>query len=200
MSEFNKFSAESFEQLRKKLSEALKIAEATGAAEIMKEALRESNELLQTLREPAVDRSSRYAGYIDYTFEDDECDPYGREVDVRIYYSWYGYDPADEPSPIWGATVEDIDVLAVRYFDKDGNETVLSEHHLELAWNLLNRQHEQVTEACTNDGYFNGGNVPATYVPLRPNVVASPTQTRFAGRMAPSARKRESTSKQRKYG
>jgi hypothetical protein len=195
----NKLDSSRIDQARKKVCAAL--TEANNDA--TRDALHASLEILDTLAEmPHAQRSSKYAGSIDYTFEDEQYEPFGREIDVRVYYCWYDYDSADEPSPVWGATIEDIEVLAVRNFDKDGNEVLSSEHHLDLAWLLLNRQYEEVTEACTEDGYHRGaGEAPVTYTPQRSSSdAASPAQTNFAGRMARSLPTRRAEQERRHLG
>lgn len=134
------------------------------------------------------DRAFKYDGSIEYTFEDEEYEPFGRAIDVRIYYRWSNYNPADDPWPMWGATIEDWEVLAVRYFDNAGNEVPEADHFTDVAWHLLNKNYEQVTEACTEDGYRRGaGNAPITYAPgrLRSKVVA-PAKPDFGPRMVPS--------------
>jgi hypothetical protein len=65
---------------------------------------------------------SKYHGSIEYTFEDEDYEPFGRAIDVRIYYRWRDYDSADDPHTVWGASIEELEVLAIRYFDKFGNE------------------------------------------------------------------------------
>lgn len=184
---------------RKKVYAAL----AAVTNEATRDALNASLEILDALAEsPRAQRSSKYAGSIDYTFEDERYEPFGREIDVRVYYCWYDYDPADEPSPVWGATIEDIEVLAVRNYDKDGNEVLSSEHQLDLAWLLLNRQYEEVMEACTEDGYHRGaGESPITYTPQRTSSDSvSAAQTNFAGRMARSLPTRRAEQERRHQG
>ncbi len=169
----------------------------------MREALSASMQILDALLvAPKVDRSSKYAGSIHYTFEDEPYEPFGREVDVRVYYSWYDYDAADEPSPVWGATVDDLEVLAVRHFDKDGNELDQAEHDLDIAWHFLNNQHEEVTEACTEDRCHNGaGTAPIANTPIRSSFkVAAEAAPSPAPRMAPSSTTRKAQQDRRELG
>jgi hypothetical protein len=160
-----------------------------------REALLASLQVLQSLVESTVpDRSSQHAGSIEYTFEDEGYEPYGRAVDVRVYYRWNDYNTADDPRPVWGAVVEDLDVLAVRYFDESGNEIPAAEHASDLAWQLLDKSYQQVTEACTEDGYRRGaGAAPLTYAPGNTSAKgqtsapdASSPSADFASRMARS--------------
>lgn len=176
------------------------LAEATGAKS--RDALRASLELLDALAgPPRVDRSSKYAGSIDYTFEDEQFEPFGREVDVRVHYDWYDYDSADEPSPVWGAAIADLEVRAVRHFDEDGNEVDADQHDLDVAWSLLNLQYEQVTDACTEDGYHRGvGKAPSTYAPPRSSTTAGAVATSFSDRMAPSIATRAGKQDRRQLG
>ncbi|MGE0756677.1 MAG: hypothetical protein AB7F89_18235 [Pirellulaceae bacterium] len=105
-----------------------------------------------------------YAGSLDYTVDDENYPPHGRQWTIRVHYSWTDYDRADEPSPTWGATIEDIEVLEVRYYDAEGNEVPAARHQLEVVWELLKPQWERVTQACTEDGCRQGvGRVPAWF-------------------------------------
>ena len=175
---------------------------ATCVDEGVRDALISSLEILEPLAEVSRGpRASKYAGSIDYTFEDEQYAPCGREVDVRVYYCWYDYDPADEPSPIWGASIEDVEVLAVRHFDQEGHEIPENEHRLDLAWFLLNRQYEEVTEACTADGYRQGaGESPITYAPAGSSTAATAGNNSFASRMAGSVSTRRAEQERRHLG
>jgi hypothetical protein len=190
---------ERIEQACRKIRAAL----ATATNPAVRDALLASLEILESQVETADTQPAvGYAGSVDFTFEDEQYLPYGREVDVRIFYCWHDYDPADEPSPVWGASIEDIQVLAVRHFDRDGHEVTAREHELDLAWSMLNRQYEAVTEACTEDGYRHGvGEAPVTYSP--PTTAASPdspANTTYANRMAGSVATRGAAQQRRHLG
>ena len=90
--------------------EQVRLALTHAADKKMREALTASMQILDSLLvDPKADPSTKYDGSIHYTFEDEQYEPFGREVDVRVYYSWHDYDSADEPSPVWGATVDDLE-------------------------------------------------------------------------------------------
>lgn len=195
----NRIGLSDIEHVREQVRSAL--ADAT--EEKTRVALTASLNLLETLvRSPSHERASKYAGSIEYTFADEQYEPFGREVDVRVYYAWYDYDPADEPSPVWGASIEDLEVLAVRHFDKHGNAVNLDEHCLDIAWHLLNQDHELVKEACTEDGYHSqAGKVPFTYSPLHSSAqVSAPAPPSFTARMAPSVPTRKAGKDRRQLG
>ena len=137
-----------------------------------------------------------------YTFEDEYYEPHGRLIDIRIDYDWIDYDPADEPFVSWGPTIADVNVLAVRYLDEDGNEVSAPAHYKELAWELLNKHHEQMLEACTEHGYQHGvGRTPATYSRQRaPSALASIGERAFVPRLAPSEPTRASQQNRRQLG
>ena len=103
-----------------------------------------------------IDRSSPHAGSVVYAFEDENYEPFGREIDIQIDYDWDDYDQADEPFASWGPTIVNVSVLAVRYLDENGNEVPANVHYAELAGDLLNKHHEQLLEACTEHGYQQG--------------------------------------------
>ena len=141
-----------------------------------------------------------FVEHIDYTIEDEECKPNGRELDVRVFYTWDDYDGTNELPTRWGASIEDIEVVAVRYFDRDGGQTTLREHHAALAWDLIDD--EVVREQCTRDGYQRGiGKAPSTYCPGSLSITPQPeTSSKAEFRMAPSVSTRESQAKSRKHG
>ena len=180
---------------RQKVTEALA---AGGGDPQAIEALQASLEVLTSLagNQPEVVRSSAIPS-ISYTFE--EVDGLGRrEFDVRIYYGWTDYDPADEPSPIWGAHIEDVEVVAVRYFDRDGEQVDWQTHAGVMAWDQLELEHHRVLSACTNDGALRGlGRVHPLFVPepARPALQADSSL-----RMAPSVRTRTLQLKPRFFG
>jgi hypothetical protein len=138
----------------------------------------------------------RRAGAIEYTLEDDECPPSGRQIDVRVYYGWEDYNPADEPYAVWGARIEGVEVLAIRYLDEAGDAVDLAMHHQQLALDLLEQQREQVTEACTDDGVRRG--VGEAH-PLH-QAASSPATSAANRRMAPSQRTRDARQQRRKFG
>jgi hypothetical protein len=173
-----------------------------GAEEETRAALLASFQILKGLVEarPPI-QSSKYDGSIQYTFEDENYEPFGRAVDVRIHYRWCNYDSADNPHPVWGATIEDLDVLAIRYFDNSGNEVHASEHPLDVAWHLLHKNYQQVAEACTEDGYRRGvGSAPSTYAPGKRINVASQSLADVGTRMAPSVSTRPAQLDRRQLG
>lgn len=159
-----------------------------GSEEETRAALLASLQILDMLAEgrPPI-QSSKYDGSIEHTFEDEHYEPFGRAVDVRIHYRWCNYNPADKSHPVWGAMIEDLDVLAIRYFDDSGNEVEASEHSLDVAWHLLHKCYEQVAEACTEDGYRRGvGSSPSTYALGKRSNVAKQPLAAIDTRMAPS--------------
>jgi hypothetical protein len=174
----------------------------SGAEEDSRAALLACLQILASLgevRQPV--QSSKYDGSIEYTFEDESYEPFGRAVDVRIHYRWCNYNPADNPRPLWGATIEDLEVLAIRYFDNAGNEVHSTEHPLDVAWHLLHKCYQQVTEACTEDGYRRGaGSAPPTYAPGRRVNAASPSLADIGTRMAPSVPTRPAQLDRRQLG
>ena len=148
---------------------------------------------------------TQYDGSIEYTFEDEDFEPFGRAIDVRIYYRWRDYDPADGPHTVWGASIEELEVLAIRHFDKFGNEVAMSKHSTDAAWHLLEKTYEQVTEACTEDGYRRGvGKAPLTYAPGKvrknPPSTFQKVPANFGSRMAPSISTRPTQVDRRELG
>jgi hypothetical protein len=173
------------ERAREHLQAALKQATGEGARRALAASLRILDDATSS---PAAEHPSSHAGSIDYTFDDEAYEPHGRQVEARVFYRWEDYNQEDQTPATWGATIEGLQVLTVRYFDEDGEEVTPREHHQDLAWDLLEQHREQVTEACTDDGYRRGlGVAPPSYVPLSgASDSASPSAAGFAVRMAPS--------------
>ena len=182
------FSIEKIAEVQDKVLQALERAIQNGLDPTTFDALQATSALLNSLIGPVTAGPEvPYRGWIDYTFDDDECLPYGRQVDVRIFYGWDDYNPADEPFPIWGARIEEVEMRAVRYYDQGGNVIELSLHHRDLAWDLLAREREMVIQACTDDGCRRSvGTAHPLYTPAR---AQSPVGASVR-RMAPSERLR----------
>jgi hypothetical protein len=182
MPDESEFSREQIERICRQIEAAWEAARQSGQDAATLDALASSLTRLRGLTAPTAQRGKpRHQAYMDQTFDDEDCPPFGRQIDVRVYYEWHDYDRADEPSPIWGAQIQDVEVLAVRYFDQNGDVIGVADHHADLAWMLVEKNHERVTEACTADGYRRGlGAAHPLYWP-------DP-----APRMAPSQRTRES--------
>jgi len=168
----------------------------------VREALTGSLQLLEDFAAGPVNRSSRHAGRMVYTFEDENYGPCGRKIDICIDYDWDDYDPADEPFASWGPTIADANVLAVRYLDEEGNEIPANVHYAGLAGHLLNKHHEHIIEACTKHGYQHGvGKSPITYSePTSPTTFTPTDDSAFVPRMAPSEPTRSSQSSRRQLG
>ncbi|MEQ8789697.1 MAG: hypothetical protein RIC55_25610 [Pirellulaceae bacterium] len=146
------------------------------------------------------DAGDSFSGSIDYTFDDEAYQPHGRQVEVRVFYRWEDYNRNDPPLSAWGASIEQVEVLAVRYFDEDGHEVSPREHHDDLAWDLLEAQREQVTELCTEDGYHRSVGVAApSYTPPSGRTGAAVAGD-FAIRLAPSQSTRTSQEGERRWG
>jgi hypothetical protein len=112
------------------------------------------------------------AGSIAYVIDDEDYAPHGRSLDVRVHYSWLDYDPADEPHAEWGPAIETVEVVAVRYFDAEGNEIAgpsqAAAELTEMAWDLVQAESERVLEACRVDGYRTAaGEAPPWYYPAK---------------------------------
>lgn len=109
---------------------------------------------------------ARYAGSVEHVFEDEDYAPHGRIFELRVYYDWTDYDPADGPHGEWGPTIEAAEVIAVHYFDEAGNEVLASDHDDVDAWDLIEADYERVLDACREDGYRTGaGESPPWYHP-----------------------------------
>jgi len=187
------------ERAREHLQAALK--EATG--EDARRALAASLRILDdAASSPAADDSSSHAGSIDYTFDDEAYEPHGRQVEVRVFYRWEDYNQQDQTPATWGAAIEGLEVLTVRYFDEDGEEVTPREHHQDLAWDMLEQHREQVSEACTEDGYRCGlGVAPPSYVPSSGAAETGASRNAgFAVRMAPSEPTRQAQQSRRRWG
>ncbi len=197
----SEFCLEQVERICQQIEAAWEAARRSGQDPATLDALGSSLARLRSLTAPASKPGgSRHRAHLDYTFDDEDCQPYGRQVDVRIYYEWYDYDRADEPSAIWGAQVEDVEVLAVRYFDQQGDVVGVEGHHSDVAWMLVEKDRQRVTEACTADGCRRG--VGAAHPLYSPPVQRSsaPSASHDAPRMAPSQRTRESQRDRRRFG
>jgi hypothetical protein len=197
----NEYSLERIEKLCQQIEAAWEAARRSGQDTATLDALESSLTQLRRLTAPAAkDTTSRHAAYLDYTFDDEDCPPYGRQLEVRIHYDWSDYDRADEPFSVWGAQVADVEVLAVRYFDQNGDAVEVDAHHADVAWLLLERNREQVTEACTADGCRRGvGAAHPLYAPPARRAAAS-SAALPAPRMAPSQRTRTVPNERRQHG
>jgi hypothetical protein len=148
-----------------RVREQVRAALATTAEPLAVEALQASLQLFESLvTEPRSNLQAKYAGSMDHTFTDEDYAPYGREIDVRIFYNWEDYNRADEPYPVWGATIEAMQVQEVRYFNDDGEVVSLDEHLSDVAGHLLSQHDESLSEGCTEDGFRKGiGKAPGWY-------------------------------------
>jgi hypothetical protein len=113
------------------------------------------------------------AGSITYVIDDEDYAPHGRSFDLRVHYSWLNYDPADEPHAEWGPNIEAVEVVAVHYFDAEGNEiagpSIGTAEQTEIAWDLAQAESDRVLEACRVDGYRTAaGESPPWYYPAKP--------------------------------
>lgn len=190
------FSIEKITEVQEKVLRALELAIQNGLDPTTFDALQATSALLNSIVGSATTTAkSHFRGSIDYTFDDDECLPYGRQVDVRIFYSWEDYNAADEPFPIWGARIEEVETRALRYYDQTGNVIELSLYLRDLAWTLLAKDREAVVQACTDDGCLRGvGAAHPLYIPARARPPCPPS----VRRMAPSERVRETQQEQRR--
>ena len=152
---------------------------------------------------PAETTPNQFSGYVEHTFEDEDYEPHGREIDVRIHYSWHDYDRADDRS-LWGATIEDVEVLAIRYFDDQGNVAGTAEHREDVAWNLVRRHEDLLTDRCTQDGIQRGaGAGHPLFAALSSTPASGPPETSDAtasARMAPSMPTRQREQSRRRIG
>lgn len=164
------------------------------------DAMRAAQRLLQA---SVTDLSQgKHAGSICWTFEDDQYEPNGREIEVIVYYDWDDYSAGDGVTPSSGgcAQIADIEVIAVRYFDEQGEAIDSDQHHQDDAWKAVERNRELLEERCTDAGHRE--NVGQT-TPLRfPGSIADPpTDPQTPGwRMAPSARERSARTRKSKQG
>jgi hypothetical protein len=141
-------------------------------------------------------------GALDYELQDESYPPFGRQIDVRLYFHWNDYDPADEPRPIWGAVIDDVEVLAVRYFDAEGNVVEERDHLATVARDLLNEDWDAAVDACTEAGERTGmGTSHPLYRSATPqHRVAASVRSPGVPRMAPSARSLRMPRDRRKLG
>lgn len=191
MSETAALTSLDIQTLQRHVELAIELAESGGDRGELLESLREAREMLSAIAasRPATG-ATRHDGSIQYTLEDESCEPYGRELDVRVYFDWDDYSSQDAPSTAWGARVSEIEVLAVRYFDQQGNSITVDEHHLEAAWELLERDRELVEQLCAEAA-------DSQYITFDARRSAPAA---VALRMAPSQRDRRATSARRKHG
>ena len=146
-------------------------------------ALRCGLDVLQSLSSAQQsDLSLRYDGSIEHDFEDHDT---GQSIKVRVFYNWTDYNRADEPNPLWGATVEDLQVIGVSNIDRNGDSAPLHSYFLDAAWNRMQEEMELIRGRCTEDGYHRGlGEAPFSY---RPYGTPAPTSSQeFASRMVSS--------------
>jgi hypothetical protein len=190
----------SLDRLRAQLHRASCIAEQSSVPAELIEAIRAADALCSELVNSASTPARRFQGHLDYTFDDESYQPNGRQVDVRVYFNWNDYDPADGPVAEWGAVIESVEVLAVRNFDHLGNAVDSHSHLQDVARELLEQNEEVVREACTQEGVRLGiGRShpfyrPAYQRPPQVGIHVAPS------RMAPSARTRQPSSSLRKLG
>lgn len=141
------------------------------------------------------------AGSIAYVIDDEDYAPNGRSFDVRVHYGWLDYDPADEPHAEWGPTIEAVEVVAVRYFDSEGNEIAgpaADEDQAEVAWDLVQSESERVLDACRVDGYRTAaGESPPWYYPAKQ---ATGSSTRIVPRLSRSISTRDAAAERRQIG
>ncbi len=177
---------------------ALAAAQTDGPNASTVDALRRCLQSLEKSQAAEQEPANVYDGFIDYTIDDEAFATHFRQFDLRIYYSWEDYDRDDESFATWGANVERCEVLAVRYFDKAGNELSTSDYHLDEALKLVEERHELVTEACTEDGYRNG---VGQCHPLYSSPIGSTlSANKVALRMASSSRTRQTPQDRQNFG
>ncbi|WP_254510973.1 hypothetical protein [Anatilimnocola floriformis] len=135
----------------------------------------------------------KFAGCLEYVLEDEDFAPHGRNLELRVHYSWNDYDPTDDPHAPWGPTIEAVDIVAVNHFDAAGNEIPADglEVSKEMAWELVEADAERVLEACREDGYRTGaGESPEWYYP------AKQASSRIAPRLSRSIPTRQANRQQ----
>lgn len=119
---------------------------------------------------PKTTTSRGCAGSLLHTFEDFDCD---QEIDVQIDYHWRDYHPADEPSPIWGAEIGRVQVLAVRTFA--GEAANIDSNAIDQ---LVEQNESELIDLCNEHGYHNNvGEYPGWYSPGRAAFVEAPTDS-----------------------
>jgi len=200
----NEISFDRVNSARISAVQALKLAEETRVPQEVVDALRECLEVLDTLdhRFDTEHAGHRHDEFLTWTIEDPACFPGGREIDVRLYYDWEDYCPGDRVTPGSGgfASLTNIEVVAVRYFDERGNVVSLGEYHHDVAWDLAERDRATLEDAVTAVGYTRGtGETNPLFVPNR-LTPAEEERERAERRMAPSSRKRSPSQGFRKYG
>ena len=150
------------------------------------------------MNQPHLDPARcKFAGCLEYVLEDEDFAPYGRNLELRVHYSWNDFDPTDDPHAPWGPTIEAVDVVAVNHFDADGNEVPANNSEVtnQTAWELVEADAERVLEACREDGYRTGaGESPAWYYPAKQTASA-----RIAPRLSRSIPTRQAENR-RQFG
>jgi hypothetical protein len=185
-------------------AQALELADVTQVPAEVTDALRECLNVLEAFdnRFDTEHAGHKHDDFVTWTIEDHACFPGGREIDVRLYYDWENYCPGDHVTPDSGgfARLEDIEVVAVRYFDEQGNLASLGDHYHDVAWELAEKDRSVLDDAVTSVGYARG--VGETNPLLVPSGLRHVEEEREPSqrRMAPSARKRTSSQGVRKYG
>ena len=144
--------------------------------------------------------SRNFAGSLDYTLDEEA---HGREIDIRLYYNWEDYNRADEPFPVWGATIEEFEILGARRIDESDTEALecVEDDVSKVAQELVNDLELTLIEACTEDGYHKGvGEAPPSYSPPPILPVSSNTQSGLTARMAGSLSTRNTEQQRRRFG
>ena len=144
----------------------------------------------------------QHAGVIRWTFEDDQYEPNGREIEVLIYYDWDDYSAGDGVTPSCGgcAQIADIEILAVRYFDEHGNVIGEQQHHLDVAWDAVESNRELLEEMCSDAGHRDDAGRTAPVRFPGTSGIESPDSNESTWRMTPSARSRGATVRNLKQG
>jgi hypothetical protein len=182
-----------FDQLQRlsaQLHRASSLAERTNAAPELRAELNAREKLCGELLGSPPTRAPLCQGYLNYTLDDESYQPHGRQLDVRLGFNWNDYDPHDDPGATWGAVIESVEVLAVRYFDYQGNVVNSHDHLQGVARQLWERNEDEIREACTQEGVRLGiGRAHPFYRPAFNRMSA--TNPAGSPRMAPSARTRQ---------
>jgi hypothetical protein len=191
---FRGIQLEKLAKARESVRAALSLVADGPVHDALAASLEQFNELLG---ESSPSTPEKYSGSILYTVDDENDSPHRQQFELRVFYHWIDYDPLDEPYPLWGPTIETIDVVAVRQFDAEGNEISLGEHCLKVAWDLVQAEYERVVEACKRAGVVEGiGSAPSWYNPSR----GVAPQLSVVTRMAPSASTRPDAQQRRQHG
>ena len=132
--------------------------------------------------------------------DDESYKPYGRQFDIRVFYDWVDYSPGDSTTPAYGgfAEVADVQLIAVRYFDKQGNYTEAGEYNDDEVWQLVEAQRAEIEDACTQAANREGVGIANPLYSLRS--ASTPADATGAARMAASARSLSANEKERKLG